>query len=110
MQPEASAMPGEILSPSQASTFLGCSAKYRYKYLLGIPDPAELDIDVGGRFACLRPCGIVMGSLIGRLQHSTMRDDTRGRCAKAHQVDMIALFDLTRGATPAIGDQISCRG
>ena len=40
MQPDASAMPGEILSPSQASTFLGCSAKYRYKYLLGIPDPA----------------------------------------------------------------------
>jgi RecB family exonuclease len=40
MQPDASTMPGEILSPSQASTFLGCSAKYRYKYLLGIPDPA----------------------------------------------------------------------
>jgi CRISPR/Cas system-associated exonuclease Cas4 (RecB family) len=33
-------MPGEILSPSQASTFLGCSAKYRFKYLLGIADPA----------------------------------------------------------------------
>jgi hypothetical protein len=40
MQPDASTMPGEILSPSQASTFLGCSAKYRYKYLVGIPDPA----------------------------------------------------------------------
>jgi RecB family exonuclease len=33
-------MPGEVLSPSQASTFLGCSAKYRFKYLLGLPDPA----------------------------------------------------------------------
>jgi RecB family exonuclease len=40
MQPDASTMPGEILSPWQASTFLGCSAKYRYKYLLGLPDPA----------------------------------------------------------------------
>jgi hypothetical protein len=40
MQPDSSIMPGEILSPSQASTFLGCSAKYRYKYLLDIPDPA----------------------------------------------------------------------
>jgi RecB family exonuclease len=33
-------MPGEILSPSQASTFLGCSAKYRFKYVLGLADPA----------------------------------------------------------------------
>jgi RecB family exonuclease len=35
----ASTMPGEVLSPSQAGTFLGCSAKYRFKYLLGLPDP-----------------------------------------------------------------------
>jgi RecB family exonuclease len=40
MQPDAAMMPGEILSPSQASTFLGCSAKYRFKYVLGLPDPA----------------------------------------------------------------------
>jgi hypothetical protein len=40
MQPDAAQMPGEILSPSQASTFLGCSAKYRFKYVLGLPDPA----------------------------------------------------------------------
>lgn len=40
MQPNTAQMPGEILSPSQASTFLGCSAKYRFKYVLGIPDPA----------------------------------------------------------------------
>ena len=40
MQPDSAQMPGEILSPSQASTFLGCSAKYRFKYVLGIPDPA----------------------------------------------------------------------
>jgi hypothetical protein len=29
-----------MLSPSQVSTFLGCGAKYRFKYLLGFPDPA----------------------------------------------------------------------
>jgi RecB family exonuclease len=40
MRPDAAMMPGEILSPSQASTFLGCSAKYRFKYVLGLPDPA----------------------------------------------------------------------
>jgi CRISPR/Cas system-associated exonuclease Cas4 (RecB family) len=40
MLPDATTMPGEILSPSQASTFLGCSAKYRFKYVLGLPDPA----------------------------------------------------------------------
>jgi RecB family exonuclease len=40
MQPNAAQMPGEVLSPSQASTFLGCSAKYRFKYVLGLSDPA----------------------------------------------------------------------
>jgi CRISPR/Cas system-associated exonuclease Cas4 (RecB family) len=40
MQPDAAQMPGEVLSPSQASTFLGCSAKYRFKYVLGLPEPA----------------------------------------------------------------------
>lgn len=40
MLPSASMMPGEVLSPSQAATFIGCSAKYRFKYVLGIPDPA----------------------------------------------------------------------
>jgi RecB family exonuclease len=30
----------EILSPSQASTYLGCSAKWWFRYGLGLPDPA----------------------------------------------------------------------
>jgi RecB family exonuclease len=33
-------MPGEVLSPSQASTFLSCSAKWWFRYGLGLPDPA----------------------------------------------------------------------
>lgn len=33
-------MPGEVLSPSQAATFVGCSAKYRFKYVLNLPDPS----------------------------------------------------------------------
>jgi RecB family exonuclease len=33
-------MPGEVLSPSQASTYLSCSARWRFKYLIGLPDPA----------------------------------------------------------------------
>jgi hypothetical protein len=41
MLPDATMMPGQILSPSQASTFLECSAKYRFKYVLGLPDPAD---------------------------------------------------------------------
>jgi len=36
----AAVMPGEILSPSQTSCFLNCSAKYRFRYVLGLPDPA----------------------------------------------------------------------
>jgi CRISPR/Cas system-associated exonuclease Cas4 (RecB family) len=32
-------MPGEVLSPSQASTFLSCSAKWWFRYGLGLPDP-----------------------------------------------------------------------
>jgi len=30
---------GDILSPSQANTFLNCSAKWWFKYGLGLPDP-----------------------------------------------------------------------
>src|SRR5215467_2811301 len=39
MQPSAAQKPEEILSPSQASTFLACSAKWRFRYGLGLPDP-----------------------------------------------------------------------
>jgi RecB family exonuclease len=43
MQPNANAtsLPGEVLSPSQASTFLSCSAKWWFRYGLGLPDPAS---------------------------------------------------------------------
>lgn len=40
MQHDVAMMPGELLSPSQAATYLGCSARWRFKYLLGLPDPA----------------------------------------------------------------------
>lgn len=36
----AQSMPGEIISPSQASTYLSCSARWRFKYILDMPDPA----------------------------------------------------------------------
>src|SRR5215471_2553814 len=41
MQPSPATLPGEILSPSQASTFLSCSAKWWFRYGLGLPDPAS---------------------------------------------------------------------
>ena len=31
-------IPGEVLSPSQASTYLQCSARWAYKYFYGLPD------------------------------------------------------------------------
>jgi RecB family exonuclease len=37
----APTQPGETLSPSQASTYLGCSAKWWFRYGLGLPDPAS---------------------------------------------------------------------
>ena len=40
MLPSAECMPGEILSPSQANTYLNCSARWRFKYICGLPDPA----------------------------------------------------------------------
>jgi RecB family exonuclease len=40
MLPSAAQLPGEVLSPSQASTFLSCSAKWWFRYGLGLPDPA----------------------------------------------------------------------
>src|SRR5215472_16941894 len=35
----AASMPGEVLSPSQVSTFLSCSAKWWFRDGLGLPDP-----------------------------------------------------------------------
>ena len=35
----AAAMPGEVLSPSQASTFLSCQARWYFRYMAGLPDP-----------------------------------------------------------------------
>ena len=41
MQPEyCQTMPGEVLSPSQAACYLSCSARWRFRYILGLPDPA----------------------------------------------------------------------
>ena len=40
MLPNPEILPGEMLSPSQASTYLNCSARWRFKYILGLPDPA----------------------------------------------------------------------
>jgi CRISPR/Cas system-associated exonuclease Cas4 (RecB family) len=40
MQPEVNVQPGEMLSPSQANTYLSCSARWRFRYILGLPDPA----------------------------------------------------------------------
>src|SRR5215831_3795036 len=37
----AASMPGEVLSPSQASTFLSSSAKWWFRYGHGLPDPAS---------------------------------------------------------------------
>jgi CRISPR/Cas system-associated exonuclease Cas4 (RecB family) len=39
MTASVQSMPGEVLSPSQASTFLACSAKWWFRYGLGLPDP-----------------------------------------------------------------------
>ena len=36
----ASSVPGEILSPSQVSTFFNCQAKWWFKYGVGLADPA----------------------------------------------------------------------
>jgi CRISPR/Cas system-associated exonuclease Cas4 (RecB family) len=36
----AQTMPGELLSPSQVSTYLECAAKWWFKYGMNIPDPA----------------------------------------------------------------------
>ena len=40
MPPVAVTAPGEVLSPSQASTFLSCSAKWFFRYVMGLNDPA----------------------------------------------------------------------
>jgi RecB family exonuclease len=41
IRPAAASIPGEVLSPSQASCFLSCQAKWFFKYMSGLPDPAS---------------------------------------------------------------------
>jgi CRISPR/Cas system-associated exonuclease Cas4 (RecB family) len=36
----AASTPGEVLSPSQVSTYLACSARHWFRYGLGLPDPS----------------------------------------------------------------------
>ncbi len=38
MLPSAEILPGEMLSPSQCACYLSCSARWRFKYLLQLPD------------------------------------------------------------------------
>src|SRR5262245_10161371 len=40
VRPAAAPSPTEYLSPSQAATFLGCSAKHWFRYGIGLRDPA----------------------------------------------------------------------
>ena len=42
--PAVASVPGEVLSASQASTFLGCAAKWWFRYGLGLPDAAGAGI------------------------------------------------------------------
>lgn len=39
LRPSAASMPGESLSPSQASMFLGCAARWWFRYGVGLRDP-----------------------------------------------------------------------
>lgn len=41
MLPNPEILPGEMLSASQANLYLGCSARWRFKHILGLPDPAQ---------------------------------------------------------------------
>jgi CRISPR/Cas system-associated exonuclease Cas4 (RecB family) len=47
--PETEITPGlgEVLSPSQAKTFLECPAKWYFKYLRGLPDPKSAALSLG---------------------------------------------------------------
>jgi PD-(D/E)XK nuclease superfamily len=56
-------MPGEILSPAQASTFLACGARYWFRYGEGRPDP------------------IAGGGVRGRAVHSVVERAMRAKIA-----------------------------
>ena len=38
---------GERLSPSQVKTFLGCSARWYFKYFVGLPEPKTGSLALG---------------------------------------------------------------
>ena len=41
---------GEILSPSQAKTFLTCAAKWYFRYVIGIREPKSGSLALGSAF------------------------------------------------------------
>src|SRR5262252_7216201 len=72
MRPNANAQPGEMLSPTQANTYLNCSARWRFKYILDLPDPA------GG--------GAVRGTAVHRAVEYYMRAKMSGIVLNAEDV------------------------
>ena len=71
-------MPGEILSPTSAITYLACSAKWRFRYICGLPDPA------GG--------GAVRGKAVHKAIEYYMRAKMAGVVLQA--ADVMAEWDM----------------
>lgn len=86
MQPNT--QPGESLSPSQASTYLNCSARWRFKYICGIPDPA------GG--------GAVRGTAVHRAIEYYMRAKMEGVILEA--ADVMNEWDIIWDEASAAGE------
>lgn len=88
MQPNANFQPGESLSPSQANTYLNCSARWRFKYGLGLPDPA------GG--------GAVRGTAVHKAIEYYMRAKMSGVVLEA--ADVMNEWDLIWDEAAAAGE------
>jgi putative RecB family exonuclease len=86
MQPNT--QPGEALSPSQANTYLNCSARWRFKYIVGLPDPA------GG--------GAVRGTAVHRAIEYYLRAKMSGVVLEA--ADVMNEWDIIWDEAAAAGE------
>ena len=88
MQPNVNTQPGEMLSPTQANCYLNCSARWRFKHICGLPDPA------GG--------GAVRGTAVHRAIEYYMRAKMSGVVLEAK--DVMEEWDMIWDEAAAAGE------
>jgi RecB family exonuclease len=75
--------PGELLSPSQVSTFAGCSAKWFYRYVLKLPSSQGPEL------------------AIGKALHATMKENFLQKIQEKRDLPLAGILAIYQGAWAA---------